>query len=200
MRLWIKVEEAVASRVNHACKISSFPMILSHYLATLKNAGFIEQAEFFQKKLSKANKVLPCRAKPLDLKSFVSRLAVRLAQSFRDFQYMNAVEAHARLIADRAVKGASDEIRGKNPILVAAACLCAADDLFGNRIGTERICKVTGVGDGVRRLSAALKRIAPLPLKGEWTVWREGTRVGALRRLARHKVMRHVMREKEVRA
>lgn len=164
----LTLQDCAAVGVWLACRRTGFPLTMKLYRRLLRGLGMSEQADRLYKLLSKASRVADGVAKPPDVKAYIRRIAEILRA---EGLCTPDVEAYAYAIAERAkTLPASHPLRsglcGRNPVHVAAACLCAADRLMAGGVGVERIAAAVDAGGSVLEIAKELESMAP-PLSRE---------------------------------
>jgi transcription initiation factor TFIIIB Brf1 subunit/transcription initiation factor TFIIB len=95
------------------------------------------------------------------VKDFIHRITAQLGQKLYEYSYLNAVD----ILAQRLTLGAADVLKNRDPALVAAAAVYAADCLLAAKLQAEEIAEAAGVGAAnVKYLSSVMRRLYDEPL------------------------------------
>jgi len=150
--------ETTIAAVWNACKIMKVPVSMREVAKTLRGMGLDYDENRIFRLLNRASRIitLPCRLmQPTD---YIPKIAAKLTGKAEQ-RYLSTVERYAMAIA--AV--AEEVLKGRNPVYSAAATICAADKILGERIGWSAIAKVVDAGAGLANLASKLTGLAPPP-------------------------------------
>lgn len=146
----LNADEIAAVSLWQACKVHGFPITMREFEDACATAFRWERGGSLLKLISKAREVgLAEDGRWFEPNDYLRRLVARLrglGLDGLDERYIDALAAYAMQLCD-AVRD-SNELRGKNPVCVAAAAMCVADELMGGWVGHERMKGALGVGFG----------------------------------------------------
>lgn len=154
----LKAKEVAIASLWSSCKIVKALVSIRDYAEALKMLGFDYDEDRIYRLLNRASKLMDLPCKPMQPKDYIPKITAKLVGRFEQ-RYLSAVERYAVTIAthDRGM------MRGRNPVYLAAASICAADEILGGRIGSSVIMEVIGAGAGLTNLSSRLMFLAPKP-------------------------------------
>ena len=154
----LTVVETVIAAIWSACKITRTPFSMKEYAKTLRAMGFDYDENRIFRLLNRASRVMNLPRKLIQPKEYIPKITAKLKGKV-SIRYLSAVERYAMEIAESA----EEELKGRNPVYSAAAAVCAADHVFGGRIGWLAIAEVVDSGAGLSDLASKLRERGPPP-------------------------------------
>lgn len=162
------VEEAAAVSVLLAYRYSNIPLTAERLAETLNGNGYgnrLYNKDVVLRLYRRASAILATPRYWGYPKDFLGKIAAKFL-GMVDNRYLSLLEQVAFSILKEAERSNSQLLAGRNPLVVAAASIIAADQLLGGHIGEENILRKAGVGDSATALASWLRRFTEAPPSG----------------------------------
>lgn len=162
------VDEAAAVSVLLAYRYSNIPLTAERLAETLNGNGYgnrLYNKDVILRLYRRASAVLATPRYWGYPKDFLGKITAKFL-GMVDNRYLSLLEQVAFSILKETERSSSQLLAGRNPLVVAAASIIAADQLLGGHIGEENILRKAEVGDSATALASWLRTFAP-PLPPE---------------------------------
>ena len=159
------VEEAAAVSVLLAYRYSNIPLTAERLAETLNRNGYgnrLYNKDVVLRLYRRASTILATSRYWGYPKDFLGKITAKFLGRINN-RYLSLLEQVAFSILKEAERSNSQLLAGRNPLVVAAASIIAADQLLGGHIGEENILRKAEVGDSATALASWLRRFTEIP-------------------------------------